>query len=185
MNMPNTDADLALKLVDPARASGEVAEAFKLLPDINIFRALANAETLFPPFMAYLARLFQPLELDKALARMIVLLVVRRSDCAYAWRQNVIVARSVGVSEAQIEALDRGDTAAACFTPLQRSAFTFTDEVMVRAEATPATTASLRAQVSDRVVTEMLCVIGTYMFVARLARTGRVPLDAQPAASPQ
>ena len=185
MTEPDTHADLALKLVDPASAGGEVAEAFKLLPDINIFRALANAETLFPPFMEYLARLFQPLELDKALARMIVLHVVRRSGSAYARRQNAVVAHSVGVSDAQIEALDRGDTAAACFTPLQRLTFAFTDEVMDLVEATPATTAALRAQVSDRVVTEMLYVIGTYMLVSRLARTGRVPLDAEPAASPQ
>ena len=183
--MPNTHAQLALKLVDPASVCGEVAEAFTLLPDINIFRAMANAETLFPPFMAYLARLFQPLELDKALARMIVLRVARRSDCAYVWRQNVVVARSVGVSDAQIEALDRGDTAATCFTAIQRSVFDFTDEVMDQVEATPTTTDAVRLQFSDRAVTEMLFVIGTYMFVVRLGRTGRVPLDPQPAPSPQ
>ena len=98
--MPN-DTDLMLTLVDPAQAGDEVSQAFKLLPDINIFRAAANAETLFPPFMSYLARLFQPLELGKALERMIVLRVARRSNSAYAWRQNAVVARSVGVSDAQ------------------------------------------------------------------------------------
>ena len=183
--MPDTDTDLTLHLVDPAHAGDEVARAFKLLPDINVFRAMANAETLFPPFMSYLARLFQPLDLDKALERMIVLRVARRSSSEYAWRQNAVVARSVGVSDAQIDALDRDEPAAACFSATEQAVFAWTDEVMDRVEATPATTAAVRSHFSDRAVTEMLFVIGTYMLVARLARTGRVPFDAKPAASPQ
>ena len=38
---------------------------------------------------------------------------------------------------------------------------------------------------SDRALTEILYVIGTYMLIARVIRTGRIPLDDQPAASPQ
>ena len=62
-----------LKLIDPETASKPIADAFALLPVINVFRAMANAETLYPYFSSYLLRLFQPLELDKALERMIVL----------------------------------------------------------------------------------------------------------------
>jgi 4-carboxymuconolactone decarboxylase len=36
-----------LSLVDPDNTSAELAQAFKLLPAINVFRALANAETLY------------------------------------------------------------------------------------------------------------------------------------------
>jgi hypothetical protein len=46
---------------------------------INVFRAMANAETLYPYFSNLLLRLFQPLELDKALERMIVLRVANQS----------------------------------------------------------------------------------------------------------
>ena len=51
-------------------------------------------------------------------------------------------------------------------------------------EATNATYARVKRSFSDREITEMLYVIGTYMFVARLQRTGRVPLDEKPADSP-
>jgi hypothetical protein len=112
-----------LKLIDPETASKPIADAFALLPVINVFRAMANAETLYPYYSGYLLRLFQPMELDKALERMI--------------------------------------------------------------EATDKTYDAAKKHSSDRALTEILYVIGTYMFIARVIRTGRVPLDDKPAASPQ
>lgn len=97
-----------LKLVDPDTASKPIKEALALLPVINVFRAFANAETLYPYFANFMLHLFRPMELDKAIERMIVLHVAKRSDCLYAWRQNVVVAHSVGVTDEQLAALEKG-----------------------------------------------------------------------------
>jgi alkylhydroperoxidase family enzyme len=175
----------SLKLIDPATASQPIADALALLPLINVFRAMANAETLYPYFGKYMLQLFRPMELDKALERMIVLHVAKRSDCLYAWRQNVVVGHSVGVTDKQIAALEAGDIKANCFNEAERIAFCFTNEVMDLIEATDATYAAVKKNFSDRAITEMLYVIGTYMLVVRVLRTGRVPLDDEPAASPQ
>lgn len=183
--IPLGNARHGIKLVDPESASADVAHAFSMLPVINVFRAMANAETLYPHYIEYISRLFKKLELDAALERMIVLRVSKKSNCFYAWRQNVVVARSVGVTEDQIAALDKGDIRAACFTEEQRIAFAFTDEVIDLIEATEETYSAAREHFTDRVLTEILYVIGTYMFVARLVRTGRVPLDDKTAPSPQ
>jgi alkylhydroperoxidase family enzyme len=174
-----------LKLIDPETASKPISEALALLPVINVFRALANAETLYPHFSQYMLQLFRPMELDKALERMIVLHVAKRSDCFYAWRQNVVVAHSVGVNDEQIAALEAGDVKASCFTEAEQVAFAFTDEVMQLIEATDQTYDAAKKHFSDRALTEILYVIGTYMLIARVIRTGRVPLDDKPAASPQ
>ena len=174
-----------LKLIDPETASKPIADAFALLPVINVFRAMANAETLYPYYSSYLLRLFQPLELDKALERMIVLHVANQSHCFYAWRQNVVVAHSVGVKDEQIAALEKGDIKANCFTEAEQAAFAFTDDVMQLIEATDKTYDAAKKHFSDRALTEILYVIGTYMFIARVIRSGRVPLDDEPAASPQ
>src|ERR1700723_509995 len=125
-----------LELIDPETASKPISEALALLPVINVFRALANAETLYPHFSQYMLQLFRPMELDKALERMIVLHVAKRSDCFYAWRQNVVVAHSVGVNDEQIVALEAGDIKANCFSEAEQSVFSFTDEVMDLIEAT-------------------------------------------------
>ena len=174
-----------LKLVDPESASQPIADALALLPLINVFRAVANAETLYPYFGKYMLQLFRPMELDKALERMIVLHVAKRSDCLYAWRQNVVVGHSVGVTDQQIVALDAGDIKANCFSEAEQSVFSFTDEVMDLIEATDETYAAVKKNFSDRAITEMLYVIGTYMLVVRVLPTGRVPLDDEPSASPQ
>jgi hypothetical protein len=65
--MTQTASTPRLTLVDPDNSPPEVAEAFTLLPALNVFRAMANATTLFPPYQAYLARTFKPLALDAAL----------------------------------------------------------------------------------------------------------------------
>ena len=174
-----------LPLVDPDAAPEEVATVFHELPPINLFRAMANARSLFPAYMDYLALLFKPLELDAAVERMVVLYVAQQSDCFYAFQQNVVVAKSVHVSQEQIEALERGDTTATCFTDAQKSAFRFTEETMRLIEVRDETYAQVQRYFSARAITEMLYVIGTYMFVARLARTGRVPLDKEPAFTPK
>lgn len=174
-----------LKLVDPETASQPIKNALTLLPVINVFRAMANAETLYPYFGKYMLQLFRPMELDKALERMIVLHVAKRSDCLYAWRQNVVVGHSVGVTDQQIVALEAGDIKANCFSEAEQSVFSFTDEVMDLIEATDETYTAVKKNFSDRAITEMLYVIGTYMLVVRVLRTGRVPLDDEPAAPPQ
>ena len=173
-----------LPLVDPDTAPPAVREALALLPAINLFRAMANATSLYPDYIRYVNLLFKHLELDSGLERMIVLHVARKSGCLYAWRQNVVVAKSVGVSDEQIAALEDGRTSAPCFDERQQAGFRFTEEVMQLIEVTDATYAETKRHFGDRAITEMLYVIGTYMFISRLARTGRVKLDDKPADAP-
>src|SRR5271166_6479848 len=80
------DASMQAILAGPAAAANT--------PLINLFRALGNAPSLAPDFMRYVVHLFQPLELDARLERLVVLLVGRESACEYVWRQNVVTARS-------------------------------------------------------------------------------------------
>ena len=51
-----------LKLVDPETASQPIKDALALLPLINVFRVMANAETLYPYFGKYMLQLFRPME---------------------------------------------------------------------------------------------------------------------------
>lgn len=61
-----------------------MAEAFAKLSVISEFRAMANAESLYPTFIDFISLLFQPLlEIDPALVRRIVLSVVKLGDCFY------------------------------------------------------------------------------------------------------
>jgi alkylhydroperoxidase family enzyme len=97
----------------------------------------------------------------------------------------VVVAHGLGVTDEQITALENGDTSANCFTDEQQAAFAFSDEVMDLIEVTDKTYERAKQHFSDRELTEILYVVGTYMFISRVIRTGHVPLDDKPAPSPQ
>ena len=56
-----------LPLIDPAIAPQPIAETFKLLPDINLFRVMANGGPLFTAYMKFLDLLFRPMELNSSL----------------------------------------------------------------------------------------------------------------------
>jgi alkylhydroperoxidase family enzyme len=168
---------------DPTMRSFLTGPAAKL-PPINLFRALANASSLAPDYMRYLARLFEPLELDSRIERLLVLLTGKLSGCEYVWRQNVVVAKSLGISDEEIAELGKGNLQAPCFSPAQTAAFRFAEEALEVVEVTDATYAEAAKHFSPRALTEVLFVVGSYMFLSRLVRTGGVPLDEKPAEVP-
>ena len=111
-----------LPLADDASMQAILAGPAATAPLINLFRALGNAPSLAPDFMRYFIHLFEPLELDARLERLVVLLVGREFDCEYVWRQNVVVARSLGISDEEIAAIRDGNCDAPSFTAKQKAA---------------------------------------------------------------
>lgn len=158
-----------------------ISDTFDKLPPINLFRAAANAKTLYPAFIQYMYLLFEPMELDARIERLTVLYVGKLSGCMYIWRQNVVVAKSLGITQEQIDALDRGETQAACFGEEQKIAFKFAEEALRLIEVSDEVYTKAERFFSPQAITELLYVVGTYMLLARVARTGRVPLDEEPA----
>jgi alkylhydroperoxidase family enzyme len=159
-----------------------ISETFDKLPSINLFRAAANAKTLYPAFIQYMYLLFKPLELDGRIERLIVLYVGKLSDCIYIWRQNVVVTKSLGITQKEIDALE-SSTRADCFSDAQKAAFRFAEEAFRLIEVSDEVYAGATRFFNPQAMTELLYVVGTYMLLARIARTGRVPLDETPAAA--
>ena len=93
------------------------------------------------------------------------------------------MAKSLGITQEEIDTLDRNDTTADCFSDAQKAAFRFTQEALELIEVSDDVYTKASSFFSAQALTELLYVIGTYMLLARVARTGRVPLDATPAAA--
>jgi alkylhydroperoxidase family enzyme len=154
------------------------------LPPINVFRALANAPSLAPDYMQYFGHLFKPLEMNAQIERLVVLLTGKLSGCEYIWRQNVVVAKSLQISDEKVTELQKGNLEAACFSVEEVTAFKFATETIQLVEVTDSTYVEAEKHFSSRALTEMLYVVGSHMFLARLIRTGGIPLDEQPAKVP-
>ncbi len=167
-----------LPYVEPSSAPPAVREAMERLPmELNIFKMLAHAETLFRPFLALGTAILGSTKLDPRLRELVILHVGRLCRGEYEWVQHVPIALAFGATQDQIDALDRGATDAACFSDRDRAVLQFTTEVVRDVKASDAAFETLRSHVSAREIVELILTIGYYMTIARLTETTAIEID--------
>ena len=169
--------------VDSKGAPQEVRELLDVLPDLHVFQMVAQAPTLFGPWLTLGGAILASLELDPLLRELANLQVAYTSGCEYERLQHEAIAVGVGASSEQVtllaipsESRDH-DALHQAFTPGQRAVISFTDHVASPGRATEAEVVALREHLSDRSIVELLLVIGHYSGIALLAETLRLDLD--------
>jgi alkylhydroperoxidase family enzyme len=168
-----------LPLVDPEAAPPAVREALAALPEgLAIFRLLAHAETAFRPLLRLGAAILGQLELDPLLRELVILQTSRLTPGEYEWAQHVPLARSVGATPEQIEALGRGELEAGCFDVRQRVALRFGRDALEGARVSDPLFAEMRLHFSPREIVELLIALGYYSMLARLTEVTRTEPDA-------
>lgn len=146
------------------------ADISERIPQLNIFRLIANAETAYRPFMAYGAALLRDLEVDPVVREQAILRVAALTPGAeYEWVQHEAIGRAVGMTDAQVEACRSGDP--------DDLVLRFTEEVVRDATPSDATFAAMSERFAPREIVELILVIGQYMMLARLMATAQIDLD--------
>jgi alkylhydroperoxidase family enzyme len=157
---------------DLAKASPEVRDMLGRLPaPANIFNMMAHAETCLKPVMKLGGTLLGKLMLDARLRELCLLHAVKLEGGEYEWLQHVPVALDLGATQAQIDALSRGDDTATCFDPRERAALQLTREAVVDVAASEDAVARAREHLSDREIVELIVMSGFYIMLARLTET--------------
>ena len=163
---------------DLAKASPEVRDMLGRLPaPANIFNMMAHAETCLKPVMKLGGTLLGKLKLDARLRELCLLHAVKLEGGDYEWLQHVPIAIDLGATQAQVDALAKGDDAAACFSASEKAALRFTREVVVDARASEAALAEVRRHLSEREIVELILMTGFYITLARLTETLGVEND--------
>ena len=162
--------------LDPDDAAEDVARALRRLPPLHVFGLLAHAETAFVPALRLGSVILRELALDSGL-RELTILQVGRLTARYEWDQHVPIAREVGISTEQIDALDRGELAADCWTPAQRAVLVFAAAIVSDGDVDDATFWEVREYLSDREVVEMTMTAGLYLMLARIMTALRIDPD--------
>jgi 4-carboxymuconolactone decarboxylase len=166
-----------LPYVDPANSSEPVREAFDALPPLNIFRLLAHAETCFRPFLRLGEAILTKQELDPKLRELAICHVARLTPAEYEWVQHAAIARTVGATDEQLDALERGDAGAACFSEDERLVLRFTEQVVRDAKPDDATFAAASERFSPREIVEVTLAVGYYMAIARVMEVAGIDID--------
>ena len=116
--------------------------------------------------------------LDPKLRELVILRAAQRCDCWYAWVQHVAIARGVGVEEAQIAALECGETPPTLFDERVSTACVLADEVLANCGATDHTLALVRNLFSPREVVELLLLIGYFRMICAIMTTLEVEVES-------
>ena len=168
-----------LPLVDPERASPEVAEALRALPaPLGIFRLMAHAETCLRPLVGLGTAILGRQQLDPKLRELAVLQAAVLTPGRYEWVQHVPIARAVGVSEAEVEAVGRRDWEAECLGETARLALRFGAHALGSASVPDELFDALAARLSPREIVELLLTLGYYSMLARLTEVTGLEIDA-------
>jgi AhpD family alkylhydroperoxidase len=146
--------------------------------NLNVYRALANAENVFTGWMlAGQAALASPV-LPVRLRELVVLRTASLMDCPYELGQHRDVARTAGVGADEINAaISESDWQEAHFSPVELAVLHLTTELL--------TTRSVSTEVFDQVHTalgseatvELLMVISRYAGLALMLNALDVDLD--------
>jgi alkylhydroperoxidase family enzyme len=143
---------------------------------LNVARMIANSDAAFYPFSMLGNSLLTRAKLDAKLRELAILRTAKVSRSNYEWTQHVPIARTCGVTEEQVAALENWE-GAKCFSDLERLVLKFTDEVARNVKGSRATLDALKKQLNTAQIVELILSIGFWGMVARLLETAEVDLE--------
>lgn len=163
-----------------ASLSPAVREALGDQPP-NVSRIMAAAsEPVYRGLGQLGGALISGSSLPPVLRELAILRVGYISGSAYELFQHEALARHVGMSEAQIDAIRKGDAASPALDRAERDVLAFVEDIVANVRASDATLAAVRQHLGDRQVVDLIVVTGYYMTVCRLLETSGVEIEASP-----
>ncbi len=155
-------------------------ETLKLLNSgrvkLNVSRMIANSNAVFKYFNQLGGALIGKAKLDPKLREIAILRTAKICRSVYEWTQHVPMAKHVGVTDAQIAALEDWQKAS-CFNDLERKVLRFTDEVAANVKGSHQAVEDLKKDLSPAEIVELILTIGFWGMVARLLETTEVDLE--------
>ena len=162
---------------EPDELDERTREALDNLPPLTIFRMLAHAQSAFRPYLRFGGAVLRDLELDPLLRELAILRTAQLIEARYEWVQHVPIAQAVGMTEAQLAALEAEQVDAGAFDPAQQAVLRFTSALAREPRPDDETFAALREQLSPREIVELLLTVGSYTMLGRLMTALDLDLD--------
>jgi 4-carboxymuconolactone decarboxylase len=143
---------------------------------LNVGRMIGNSEAAAKPFARMANALVMKTKLNPRLREIAILRTAKVSRSVYEWTQHVPMAKHVGVSDAQVAAMDNWQ-GASCFNDLERTVLRFTDEVAANIKGSRETLEALKKHLGATEIVELILSIGFWGMVARVLETTEVDLE--------
>ena len=174
-------------LLEKDQADPMVKELFQKIEDngaqiIKLYKAVANSPYVVRDFVRMGNALFRRTELPPKLRELAILRVANLSGCEYERRQHVPIAKLVGISQEQIDAMEDWASSSS-FNEVERAALQYTDEVAQNVAAKDGTFSTLRNHLNNREIVELTLSIGYWGMLARVLVALEIDMDEQTAST--
>jgi AhpD family alkylhydroperoxidase len=164
------------------RAPDEMTEQARELTlargNLNVYRTLANAEEVFTGWMAAGQALLASPVLPLRLRELVVLRTAHLMDCPYELGQHRDVARTVGVSGDEINAIiSESDWRTGYFNTTELAVLELTTELLTTRGVSDAVFDHVHRELGSEATVEVLMVINRYSGLALMLNALDVDLD--------
>ena len=156
----------------------EARKALARIPPINIFRMMANATASLRPFMDFAASILIHSELEPRKREIAILRVAHVTRSEYEWTQHVRLARNLGVTDAEIDAI----AARGPVTGLDeegRLLCRVAEEISVAVRLSDEALAAILERYGRRQATELILCCAYFNMVSRFLESTRVELEEE------
>jgi AhpD family alkylhydroperoxidase len=146
--------------------------------NLNVYRALANAEKVYPGWMlAGRAALTSPV-LSRRLRELVTLRTAYLMDCPYELGQHNDIARTAGLTDSEIKAvISDSDWQTVGFRAPELAVLRLASELVIRREASAELVDQVHTEFGSEATVEVLMIIGRYAGLALMLNALDVDLD--------
>jgi alkylhydroperoxidase family enzyme len=138
---------------------------------------IANAsDAVFQNFSRLGNSLMTRGKLNGKLREIAILRNARVCNSLYEYTQHVPIAKSAGVSDEELKAIDNWESAQ-CFSELERLVLRFTDEIAHNVKGSRTTLEALQKHLGTGEIVELIMAVGFWGMVARVLETTEVELE--------
>jgi alkylhydroperoxidase family enzyme len=167
-----------IPLLTPEAVSDEALRALtSATGHLNIFRALAHAQTCIVPIMKLGQAVLTEQQLPARSRELMLLLTMSMERGEYEVAQHIEIALGVGASQAEVDAVLKDDVSNPIFSEADRALFAFARQVIRSARVDVEVFAAVRAHFSDREIVEAIIAMGFYSTLVRLTGALEVEID--------
>jgi 4-carboxymuconolactone decarboxylase len=143
---------------------------------LNIFATLAHHPKLAKRWLVFGAHVLSKSTLPARDRELLILRTGWRCRSPYEWGQHVVIARAVGVTDEEIEAVAAGPDAPT-WGPFDATLLRAADELHDDSSLSDATFAALRERYDEQQVLDAIFAVGQYHLVSMALNSCRVERD--------
>ena len=170
VSLADADPETAELLGRLSRVRGDDATV------LNVFGTLANHPTLLRKWLVFATYALTKTTLAPRVRELVVLRVGWQCRAPYEWGQHIVVGRTVGLSDADVQRVADGPDAHG-WDAAEAAALRATDELHDRSTISDATWRDLDAHYTNEQILDLVFLVGQYHLVSFALNACRVVRD--------